>query len=130
MEGTGTDLFEVVRQRKLEGIVAKCANSPYVGRRDPRWIKIINYEYAEVAIAGYHRDESGWLAHFEGRPAGIIEFAPAAHKKVFRAVAVGLVTGQDKYFVYMEPRIRARVRFRNWTRRGMLRAPEFVDYVI
>lgn len=128
--GSGTDLFEVIRQRKLEGIVAKRANSLYVGRRDPRWIKIINYEYAEVTIAGYRRDEFGWLAHHEGRPAGIIEFAPAAHKKAFRAVAGGLVTGQDKNFVYVEPRIRARVRFRNWTRRGMLRAPEFVEFVL
>lgn len=130
VEGSGTDLFEVIRQRKLEGIVAKRANSPYVGRRDPRWIKIINYEYAEVKIAGYRRDEFGWLAHYEGRPAGIIEFAPAAHKKAFRAVAGGLVTGQDKNFIYMEPRIRAQVRFRNWTRRGMLRAPEFVEFII
>ncbi|MFD2328795.1 ATP-dependent DNA ligase [Cohnella sp. GCM10020058] len=130
IEGSGTDLFEAVRQRKLEGIVAKRTNSPYVGRRDPRWIKIINYEYADVTIAGYRRGEFGWLAHYEGRPAGIIEFVPMAHKKAFRAVSSGLITRQDKNFVYMEPRIQVRVRFRNWTRRGMLRSPEFVNFII
>ncbi|MFC3802737.1 ATP-dependent DNA ligase [Cohnella sp. GCM10012308] len=129
VEGSGTDLFEVIRQRKLEGIVAKRANSPYVRRRDPRWIKIINYEYAEVTIAGYRRDQFGWLTHYKDRPTGIIEFAPAAQKNAFRAVAGGLITGQDKNFVYVDPQIRARVRFRNWTRRGMLRAPEFVKFI-
>lgn len=130
VEGTGTALFDVIKARKLEGIVAKRANSPYVGRRDPRWIKIINYEYAEVTIAGYRRNEFGWLAHHEGRTAGIIEFAPAAHKQAFRAVADSLIVREDRDFVYVEPRIKAQVRFRNWTRRGMLRAPEFVNFII
>lgn len=131
VEGTGTALFDVIKARQLEGIVAKRSNSIYVGRRDPRWIKIINYTYAEVAISGYRRSEFGWLAQHEGRPAGIIEFAvPAAHKKAFYGVAKQLVTGENRDFIYLEPRIRAQVRFRNWTRRGMLRVPEFVKFIV
>ncbi|SFA91872.1 DNA ligase-1 [Cohnella sp. OV330] len=131
VEGTGKALFDVIKSRQLEGTVAKRSNSVYVGRRDPRWIKIINYTYAEVAIAGYRREEFGWLAHYEGRPAGLIEFAvPSAHKKAFYGVAKQLVTGQDKDFVYLEPLLRVQVRFRNWTRRGMLRSPEFVKFVV
>lgn len=73
----------MIQQWKLEGIVAKHVNSPYVGRRDPRWIKIINYKYAEVAIVGYRRKEFGWLVRYEGRPVGIIELSvPASYKKL------------------------------------------------
>jgi DNA ligase-1 len=65
-----------------------------------------------------------------GRPVGVIEFAvPAAHKKAFRNIANTLITGEDRNFVYVEPCIKARVRFRNYYKSGMLRTPEFVDFV-
>ncbi|WP_217595182.1 hypothetical protein [Cohnella sp. GbtcB17] len=44
--------------------------------------------YAEIATAGYRKDQFGWIAHHAGHPAGIIEPAgPAAHKKAFYGVA-------------------------------------------
>jgi DNA ligase 1 len=39
------------------------------------------------------------------------------------------MTGEDKDFVYLEPRW-ATVKFRNWTRSEMLRSPVFVDFVL
>lgn len=131
VEGTGTALFEVIKQRGMEGIVAKRKTSKYVSRRDPSWIKIINYTYAVVQIAGYRKNQFGWLAKFEGRPVGIIELAvPIEHKRAFYGLADQLKTREDRDFVYVEPRINARVRFRNWTRAGMLRSPEFVEFVV
>jgi len=131
VEGNGTALFEVIKQRGMEGIVAKRMTSRYVGRRSANWLKIINYTYATVQIAGYRRNQFGWLAHYNGRPVGIIELAvPIEHKRAFYKVAQGLVTREDRDFVYLEPRINVRVRFRNWTRAEMLRSPEFVDFVV
>lgn len=129
--GTGIALFNVIKEKKLEGIVAKIKTSKYVGRRTASWIKIINYTYAEVQIAGYRKNQFGWLVQNQGRPVGIIELAvPATHKKAFYSVAGNLVRKEDRDFVYLEQKINVKVRFRNWTRAGMLRSPEFVDFVI
>jgi len=130
--GRGEDLYEAVVKRKMEGMVAKRKDGRYhPGKRTADFVKIINYSYADVYIAGWRKSEFGWLAHVDGRPAGIIELgAPPTHKQAFYAVAKSLVTGEDRDFVYVEPRIRARVKFRNWTRSGMLRSPVFVDFVL
>jgi len=129
--GRGTALFNIIEQRGLEGIVAKLKDSKYVGRRSDAWLKMINYTYAEVKLTGYRKAEFGLLANYNGRPAGIIELAvPAEHRKAFYAVAKTIVTSEDKNFVYIQPLIRAKVRFRNWYKSGLLRSPEFVDFVI
>jgi DNA ligase-1 len=132
IEDTEVSFFEVIKEKKLEGIVAKKKNSKYVGRRDASWIKIINYTYAEVQIVGYRKDRFGWLLKHQDRTVGgILELAvPSAHKKAFYDVSKGIVTGEDRSFVYVQPKIAARVRFRNWTRAGMLRTPEFVNFVV
>jgi DNA ligase-1 len=131
IEDTGVSLFDAIREKKLEGIVAKKKTSKYVGRRDPSWVKIINYTYAVVQITGYRKNQFGWLLQHQERTVGVLELAvPSAHKKAFYGVSKGLVTGEDRNFVYVQPSIAARVRFRNWTKVGMLRTPEFVDFVI
>jgi DNA ligase-1 len=129
--GTGIALFDAIKEKKLEGIVAKRKTSHYIGRRDVNWIKIINYTYEIVQIAGYRKNLFGWLVQHEGRPVGIIELAvPSTHKRAFYGITKQLVNGEDRDYVYLEPRINTRVRFRNWTRAGMLRSPEFVDFVV
>jgi DNA ligase-1 len=63
IDGAGNVLFDVIRQKKIEGIVAKVKSSKYVGRKSPNWLKIINYTYADVEIAGYRKDQirqRGW----------------------------------------------------------------------
>ncbi len=65
------------------------------------------------------------------RTAGITEFgASPTHKKAFYGVSKALITGEDSDFVYVEPRIRARVKMRNWTRAGMLRSPVFTEFIV
>ncbi|MBB6732679.1 ATP-dependent DNA ligase [Cohnella zeiphila] len=133
VENEGTALFNVIKERKLEGIVAKQKSGVYVGRRSESWQKIINYTYADVYISGYLKNQFGWLVEYNGRPAGIIEFdstVPAAQKQAFYSVARKLVTGEDRNFVYVEPMIEARVRFRNWTKSGKMRSPEFVGFTV
>lgn len=131
VEGAGENLFKTIEERGLEGIVGKRKDSVYVSRRSDNWLKVINYQYADVHIAGYRKDQFGWLAHYNGRPAGIIELAvPAAHKKAFYGVAKTIVTGEDRNNVYVKPALRVRVRFRNWTKNGMMRTPEFVDFIV
>ncbi len=138
IEGAGEVLFEQIEARAMEGVIGKRTNSVYeTGRRSDNWRKVINWSYADDFITGYRKEEFGWLAAVPGpdnakmRPAGIIELgANPMHKKAFYNVVKPLITGEDRNFVYVEPRIRARVKMRNWTRSGMLRSPVFVEFVL
>ncbi|KKX54196.1 hypothetical protein [Brevibacillus borstelensis] len=136
LEKGGTALFDAIKQQDLEGIVCKRKDSRYIGKRSADWIKVINYQYADVYLTGYRKSEFGWLASVMGtdgqlRPAGVIELGvPPVHKQAFRGVCGQLVSGEDKNFVYLEPRLQATVKFRNWTKSGMLRSPVFVDFVL
>lgn len=136
IEGAGEELFEQVRAWGMEGMVGKRKNSQYVSRRSDAWQKVINWSYAEVFITGYRKDEFGWLtAVLDGsgklRPTGIIEHGPGPkEKKAFYGVSRGLVSGEDKNFVYLEPLIRAKVKMRNWTKSGLLRNPVFTQFIV
>ncbi|MFS0558894.1 ATP-dependent DNA ligase [Brevibacillus sp. 179-C9.3 HS] len=134
-EADGVSLFEAVKQQGLEGCVAKTKNSLYYSARRPEWKKLINYTEATCFIAGYKKDKFGWIVSmpnsFGGlRPVGVVELGvPSAHRKAFYSVAQGIRTDESKDTVYIDPQIRIKVRFRNWTSRGMLRTPSFVDFV-
>ncbi|MFB4326378.1 ATP-dependent DNA ligase [Priestia sp. BR_2] len=138
IEGAGEVLFEQIEARAMEGVVGKRKDSVYeTGRRSNNWRKVINWSYADVFITGYRKEEFGWLAavpaldNAKMRPAGIIELgANPTHKKAFYNVVKPLITGEDRNFVYVEPRIRARVKMRNWTRSGMLRSPVFTEFIV
>jgi DNA ligase 1 len=133
-ENNGTDLYSAICEKKMEGIVGKRKDSLYVSKRSSDWLKIVRYEYAEVFISGYRKNDFGWLAHVEEngkkRPAGIIELGvPPKHKKAFYEIAKQLITEEDKDFVYLEPVLKAKVKFRNLTHSNMLRTPSFVEFV-
>lgn len=137
ISGAGEALFEQIEARSMEGIVAKKKNSIYeTGRRSMSWQKIINWSYADVHITGYRKAEFGWLAAVPNdqgklRPAGIIEHGVGPkEKRAFYGVSKQLVTAEDKNFVYLDPRIRAKVKMRNWTKSGLLRSPVFVDFIL
>lgn len=136
--GAGEALFDQIQSRSMEGVVGKRKDSKYeTGRRSDNWRKVINWSYADVFITGYRKEEFGWLAavpaldNAKMRPAGIIELgANPTHKKAFYNVVKPLITGEDRNFVYVEPRIRALVKMRNWTRSGLLRSPVFINFIV
>lgn len=136
VEAAGEALFSQMEAQELEGMVGKKQNSIYESRRSASWQKVINWTYAEVFITGYRKDEFGWLTSVvtesgKLRPTGIIELGvPPKAKSAFYGVSKALAIGEDKNFVYLEPRIRAKVKTRNWTKNGMLRSPAFVEFVL
>ncbi|MCV9947780.1 ATP-dependent DNA ligase [Paenibacillus sp. BT-177] len=137
IEGAGEALFKQMQDLSLEGMVGKKKDSKYYNRRHSAWQKVINWSYVDVFITGYRKGEFGWLAGVPTsngdkiRPAGIIEFgASPTHKKAFSGVSKALITGEDREYVYMEPRIRARVKMRNWTKAGLLRSPVFTEFIV
>ncbi|WP_413373337.1 ATP-dependent DNA ligase [Paenibacillus taichungensis] len=136
IEGAGEDLYAQIEAMGMEGVVGKRKDSVYVSRRSKDWQKVINWSYADVYITGYRKAEFGWLVAVPDtfgklRPAGIIEHGPSPkHKQAFRGVCQQIVTGEDKNNVYLEPRIQARVKMRNWTKSGLLRIPVFDQFIV
>ncbi|WP_338016888.1 hypothetical protein [Paenibacillus antri] len=77
VDGTGKAMFDAIKTRNMEGVVAKRKGSVYVSERSPNWLQIINWTYADVYITGWRKQKFGWLAAVYGdggklRPAGVI----------------------------------------------------------
>lgn len=50
----GLDLFQAVRERGMEGVVAKALGTPYVpGRRTQHWLKVTHRRRMDCVICGY-----------------------------------------------------------------------------
>lgn len=136
IEAAGEALFTQMEAQELEGMVGKKQNSIYESRRSVSWQKVINWTYVDVFITGYRKEEFGWLTSVVTesgrlRPTGIIELGVSPKvKEAFYGVSKALVRDEDKNFVHLEPMVRAKVKTRNWTKKGMLRSPVFVEFIL
>jgi DNA ligase 1 len=126
--GNGIAYFDLVKQHDLEGIVLKRAHSKYqIDKRSYDWLKVINYQYADVNITGLRKDEFGVLLSFEnGKSAGLMEFMPSnERKKLYRMYKF---KSENDKFIFFDP-IKCRVKYRNKTKEGKLRIPSFVEWI-
>jgi DNA ligase-1 len=137
IQGNAVDYFGIVEQHGLEGIVIKKANSRYeANKRSWSWVKVINWTYADAYISGYRKGEFGLLVSVPTKdgimsPVGVVEFGVTPkQKRAFNSIKTRLVYKDDVNYAYMEPLLKVKVKTRNWTKRGMLRSPVFVDFVL
>ncbi|MCM2532542.1 ATP-dependent DNA ligase [Neobacillus pocheonensis] len=130
IEGNGEQYFELIKQQELEGIVQKKANSKYqINKRSHDWLKVINYHYENVYISGLRKDEFGLLLKFEnGKYAGLMEFMPTPNRKEFYKQYGDFVVEENDKFVYLDPKLKLKVKYRNLTKKGLLRIPSFVEW--
>jgi bifunctional non-homologous end joining protein LigD len=146
-EGGGAALLDASRARGLEGIVAKRLDSVYEpGRRSRAWIKIKNHRTQDVVIGGYTPGTGGRAAALGALAVGVHDGDGAL--RYAGKVGTGFTESTlatlrrelgplrrhespfegrqpQKDTVFVEPRLVARVEFRDWTRTGTLRAPSF-----
>jgi DNA ligase 1 len=129
IEGNGEQYFELIKQHELE-IVQKKANSKYqINKRSHDWLKVINYHYENVYISGLRKDEFGLLLKFEdGKYAGLMEFMPTPNRKEFYKQYGDFVVEENDKFVYLDPKLKLKVKYRNLTKKGLLRIPSFVEW--
>jgi DNA ligase-1 len=131
--GYADDLFHLVQQQELEGIVIKRKASSYqIGKRSWDWKKVINYQYDEVFVTGVKKGESGVLIGFpDGTPAGLIEFPfPPKERKALWGLIHLLKTKEDDKVIYLDPRLKIEVKSRGLTKNGYLRIPSFHKYCV
>jgi bifunctional non-homologous end joining protein LigD len=143
----GEALFEAAKEKGLEGILAKRADSSYSGARTPSWIKLKIVKELDAVVAGYT--------------------AGRGSRKYFGALVLGLYDGRELKFIgsvgtgfdedhleslfealqklrtphspfkeppelreaveWVKPELVARVKYGNWTEDTHLRAPVFLS---
>jgi bifunctional non-homologous end joining protein LigD len=140
----GQQLFDVVKQHGMEGVVVKRIDSPYrIGEKTGEWRKIKNYRDLVAVVGGFTRDDAGvanalllGLYDADGR---FLYIGHAGTGKLSRrdwkaltAALQALVTRQRPFAnmperyrnaLWVVPRITVRVQFAEWTEGRSLRQP-------
>ena len=144
----GDALYRQVERLGLEGIMAKRADSAYRAGRSPAWLKIradraddfvvVGFTKAKGSRAGFgalhlgaYRD--GTLVYVGRAGSG---FTDKELKDVAKALeslkrdtpAVSGAIPKDKDTTWIEPKLVAEVRFKEWTPEALLRHPVFLRW--
>lgn len=136
LEGNGLELFNASKSRNMEGIVQKDKNSKYCpATRSHAWKKVIAYQTTECFIFGYKVDQFGWLVGQKDangiNPLGVVEFGPSQdERKAFYQVSKSLITKKTKDIIYLDPVIKCKIKFREYTKKNKLRIPVFEEFVM
>jgi bifunctional non-homologous end joining protein LigD len=153
-EGEGAALKRASEEQGLEGIVAKRLDSAYEpGRRSTAWIKIKNQCVQEFVVGGFTPGSGGRSASLGALAVGVREHTGEGAGLLYAGkVGTGFTESTmallvreleplrssenpfdgrrpPKETTFVEPRLVARVEFREWTRTGTLRAPSFKGLV-
>lgn len=127
IQGNGLAYFNLAKEKNLEGIVIKKADSSYeINKRSHNWLKVINYDYTEVLITGYTKKDIKFLLSYpDGTAAGFMEFMPNAERGKFHSMKQ--VKSESDEYVFIEP-ILCKVKHRFKTKHGKLRIPSFESW--
>jgi len=142
---SGVALHESACRRGWEGLIAKRADSPYVGKRSRDWLKWKCDQAQELVIGGY-TEPKGSRIELGALLVGVWE-----GERLLYAGKVGTGFGRDtlrdlaarlaplrredppfadaprlRSATWVEPRLVAQVGFTEWTRDGRLRHPRFL----
>lgn len=141
----GREFYQLVQQQNLEGVVAKDADSKYFSKRTPAWRKVKSTHTERFVIGGFtapsgSRQYFGSLlvGRFGGDKliyAGRVGtgFDEARLKRIHTRLE-GIQTDQCPFktipkevedSLWVKPELVCQVRFNEWTRDGILRAPSF-----
>ncbi len=131
IRGNGIEYFNLAKQQKLEGVVLKDINSRYeIDKRSDKWLKVIAYEVGEYYIAGYKKNEFGWLLSDGKRVVGVMSLAVGTNeRKAGYRVFQQLRKSETEDTVYIDPVIKCVVKHRGYTKNNLLRLPEFESFV-
>jgi bifunctional non-homologous end joining protein LigD len=148
VEGDGKALFEAAREHRLEGIVAKRADSRYEsGRRSKAWLKIKVPRSSDLAVVGYLEGKGArkglgslmlaWkrseeLVYAGNAGSGLDE--RTIEELLQRLAAARLETPsfsgapltRARGTVYVRPELVCEVRYTEITKAGLLRHPVFL----
>ena len=147
-EKEGEQLFAQIERLGLEGIMAKKADSPYRSRRSGDWLKIRADRVDDFVVVGFSRPKgsrAGFGAlHLAQYVGGVLTYAGRAGSGfsdvMLREVKARLDADVRKTCpcagsaprggaeTWVEPKLVAEVRYKEWTDEGLLRQPVFLRF--
>jgi bifunctional non-homologous end joining protein LigD len=142
----GEAFYAEVGRLKLEGLIAKRADSPYKAGRSLHWLKLRTERSSDFVVVGFTEPQGGrtgfgalHLAAFEkgalvycGRAGSgfgeeqLVTLRALLDEARRDAPACSGPLPTDRGHVWVEPRFVAEVRYLTWTADGMLRQPVFL----
>jgi bifunctional non-homologous end joining protein LigD len=150
-EGNGGALLDATRNLGLEGVVAKRLESVYEpGRRSRAWLKVKNQNRQEFVVGGWLPGQGARSASLGALLIGYYESTdPDARLRYAGRVGTGFSESElqrlvelleplrrdtspftpaprVKGAVFVEPELVAELRFTEWTRAGVVRAPAYL----
>ena len=113
--GDGEQLFNVIKENSIEGIVAKRTGSTYIpGTRSDDWRKIINWSYHDVIVSKIILGPlTVQLQSIEGDHLG--------------SVVIGFTKEIRQILPSLAPPFSVNVKSRGWTSCGKLRLPQIIE---
>ena len=146
VEEHGVAFYEAASEMRLEGIIAKRADSRYEERRSKNWVKIKCQNRQEFVIGGY-TDSPGTGRRFGALHVGVYDgdglrhvtrvgsgFDDALQESIWKALQslrrdtspFGKTGPNTRADHWVEPQLVCEVRFTEWTSDGGLRHPIFM----
>lgn len=95
VEGNGSNIFQLTKDKGMEGIVGKRSNSTYkTNHRTHDWLKYKHFKYMDVVILGYKENPFTMIVGIQSsngkyRPVASVEFGfKPEEKAAFREIAL------------------------------------------
>jgi bifunctional non-homologous end joining protein LigD len=143
----GEALFEAAREKGLEGIIAKKADSTYAGSRTSSWVKIKIVQELDAVVAGYTAGR-GSRKFFGALALGLYDkrelkfigsvgtgFDESMQEKIFDRLQelrtprspFQKIPSLKETVEWVKPELVARVKYGKWTEDTHLRVPVFLS---
>jgi bifunctional non-homologous end joining protein LigD len=134
--GQGKALFDLMKERNMEGIVAKRKNSKYhLDTKSGDWLKIKYFKSIDVIILGYRTNPFGLVIGLnfrtvKNKPVGVVEFGfQQEDKQMFLMLAKQLNTIMEEKTQWIEPRLCCRIKYLERTDTHQLRTTVFRGFL-
>lgn len=133
--GNGSSIFQITKDKGMEGIVGKRGNSTYkTNHRSHEWLKYKHFKIADVVILGYKENPftmlvGKQLSSGKYKPLANVEFGfKPEEKTAFREIAKQIVTKVERDMIWLEPRLHCKVQYLERTASGSLRIVSFKGF--
>lgn len=133
--GNGNNIFQLTKDKGMEGIVGKRSNSTYkTNHRSHEWLKYKHFKLMNVVILGYKENPFTMivgvkLSNGKCRPIANVEFGfKPEEKTAFREIAKQIVTKIERDVTWIEPMLHCKVQYLEKTASGSLRIVSFKGF--
>jgi len=133
--GDGNRIFELTKDRNMEGIVGKRIDSTYqINQRSYDWLKYKHFKVTNAVILGFKENPFTMIVgerskNGQYRPIASVEFGfKQEERAAFHQICKEIKIKQEKEVTYIEPRLVCTVQYLERTEKGSLRIVSFKGF--